>query len=42
MISKTASKLSIAFVLTSFLMILGASNAAFSADNMQPARKFFI
>ena len=42
MISKTVSKLSIAFVLTSFLMILGASNVAFSADEMQPAKKVVI
>lgn len=42
MISKTASKFSIAFILSSIFMMLGASNVAFSADEMQPAKKVVI
>ena len=40
--SNIVSKLSIAFVLSSFLMVLGASNVAFSADEMQPSKKVVI
>jgi len=42
MVSKTVSKFSIAFMLSSVLMMLGASNVAFSADEMQPAKKVVI
>jgi intracellular sulfur oxidation DsrE/DsrF family protein len=42
MISKSVSKLSIAFILSSFLVMLAASNVAFSADEMQPAKKVVI
>ena len=42
MISKKVSKFSVSSVLLSFLMILGASNVAFSADEMQPAKKVVI
>ena len=42
MISKTVSKFSIAFIVASFLMVLGAANVAFSADEMQPAKKVVI
>ena len=42
MVSKTVSKFSIAFILSSVLMMLGASNVAFSADEMQPAKKVVI
>lgn len=42
MISKTVSKFSMAFIVSSFLMILGAANVALAADEMQPARKVVI
>jgi len=42
MISKTVSKFSMAFIVSSFLMVLGAANVALAADDMQPAKKVVI
>ena len=42
MISKTVSKFNMAFIVSSFLMILGAANVALAADEMQPAKKVVI